>query len=748
MKKSIAYITTFALCISGLSHFSTPDASANTPTHHTFRRIVTGKNDRLLRYDYIDDMGNKVIPASAEQTSSTKKATTLPSSYDSREYGVVTPIRDQGITGSCWAFGALKSLEASSIQQGISPLEDTDYSESHLAWYSYVPTTNQTSPVYGDYIDSGISHPSDIYSIGGSAYISLFTLANWWGAANESEAPFAANTYNELDNMSASMNQKADDFRFQSDVILREANCYDYSENNAKSRNKIKKAIMENGALDVAVYYDNAYIYQDDDVTSLYQTDYEPADANHCVTIIGWDDDFNTFLDTPRKSGAWLIANSYGEDSNTNGYFWLSYYDTSICEIFSFTSQTTDTYDTNFQYDGTGWSEGYYDTDDISMANIFTNDTATPQSIRAAAFYTYGEEQAYNIQVYRNISGNGPLDGELVSSCTTSGTAQQPGYHTVDLNDSIAVAPGEKFSVVITFLADLAPDNIVYALVEGSDANSYNFRYSSQKGQSFVYFASENTWYDNAAYKDYETNETFNMNNVCLKAFTKEISQEEYDEQEDVYIPETPIPTETPTAKPTATANILPGQTATTYNPFASNTPAPTASASTRPTGSIPFGTVAVKNNKITIGTGEKVKLKINTSPASNVNNLTCTSSDTSVATVNNQGKVTGISPGTAFITIDTLSGVSTIAKVTVKKAPKSIKASVTKKKIKKGKTAKIKIKLSKGSASYKISYKALNKKIATVNAKGKIKAKKKGTAKFRVTTYNKKKATVKIKVR
>lgn len=744
--KTLTYITTFALCISGLNHFSAPDASAEESTHHTFQRVVTGQNDTLLRYDYIDDQGNEVISASAEETTTLKKAEDLPSSFDSRESGVVTSIKDQGVTGSCWAFGALKSLEASSIQQGISTLEDTDYSESHLAWYSYMPTTDQSSPLYGDYIDTGVYNQSDIYNIGGSAYISLFTLANWWGAANETEAPFSAGTNTALKNMASSMNSKPDDFRLQSDVLLTDANCYDYTQNNSRARKKVKEAIMENGALDVAIYYDNAYIYQDDNVTSLYQNDYEPSDANHCVTIIGWDDDFNTFLDTPRKSGAWLIANSYGDDSNTDGYFWLSYYDTSICEIFSFSARSADTYDTNFQYDGMGWSQGYYDTEDIAIANIFTNDTATPQSIRAASFYTYGEEQEYTVQIYRNISGSGPLDGELVSACTTSGTARWSGYHTVDLNESIAVAPGEKFSVVVTFIAESAPDNIVYALVEGCEESDYNFKYSSQPGQSFIYFASENTWYDNTAYKDYETNEIYNMNNVCLKAFAKEISQKEFSDQEEVYIPETPVPTEAPT--PATTSDNHPGHGTFTDSPIATNTPAPTASATTSPTGSIPFGTVAVKNNKITIGTGEKVKLKISTSPASNENNLTCTSSNTNIATVNNEGKVTGISPGTTFITIDTLSGVSTVAKVTVKKAPKSIKATVTKKKIKKGKTAKIKVKLSKGSASYKITYKALNKKIASVNAKGKIKAKKKGTAKFRIITYNKKKATVKIKVR
>ena len=115
--KALTYITTFALCISGLNHFSAPAARAEESTHHTFQRIVTGQNNTLLRYDYIDDQGNKVVPAQSEQTTTLKKAADLPSSYDSREAGVITSIKDQGVTGSCWAFGTLKSLESSSIKQ-------------------------------------------------------------------------------------------------------------------------------------------------------------------------------------------------------------------------------------------------------------------------------------------------------------------------------------------------------------------------------------------------------------------------------------------------------------------------------------------------------------------------------------------------------------------------------------------------------------------------------------------------------
>lgn len=66
---------------------------------------------------------------------------------------------------------------------------------------------------------------------------------------------------------------------------------------------------------------------------------------------------------------------------------------------------------------------------------------------------------------------------------------------------------------------------------------------------------------------------------------------------------------------------------------------------------------------------------------------------------------------------------------------------------LKKGKSFKLKVTITPKDSQNKIFYKTSNKKIVTVSKNGKIKAKKKGTAKITVIS-GKKKAVCKVKVK
>lgn len=728
--KWITYITSLSLLVSSVMIHTGRKTQAVSTGIHTFERVATGQNNGLLRYRYIDENGDELQLPSGNNTSNRKRSSSLPSSYNSCEKGVVTPIKNQGATGGCWAFGAIKALESSSIQKGLSDLQNTDYSENHLLWYSYDPLKDTSHPLYGDYIDIGKASDKDIYDFGGNALIASFTLANWWGAVSEDSAPFSADTIKDVTEMAEGMKKADESLRFQSDIHLTEANCYDNA-----SIDEIKQAVMDYGSLDVALYYNQTHEYTEDGVSSYYQNQRDSSSANHCVTIVGWDDSFHTFKKpmTPRRSGAWLIANSYGEDTGMNGYFWLSYYDTSLCEFYSFEGEPADTYDTSFQYDGCGWNVGYVDSEDIALANVFTNMEDSPRQIEAVSFYTFVDYQEYQVQVYRNVKNGSPKNGEPLSKCTVSGTAQRSGYHTIPLSDSFSIAPGERFSVVVTFHPSKATNNLAYALIEGESDPDNSVYYNSSPEQSYVYFASDNIWYDNTMTVDEDTATIQNNNNVCIKALGNAMSDYEFQEQEKNYVPETSSPV----------SSIQPGipQPTGQSSPLPSNTEKPSA------TPVYEYPEITSGASRFVIGKGETIPLPVTVTPASSKKQLQYTSSDDNTAVVNKSGKVTGIRTGKASITISASGKALKTVSITVKKMPSTVRLKAGKTTIKKGKTTKLKTILSKKSASYKLAYRSRKPKIASVNANGIVIGKRKGTTWITVQTYNKKSARIKIHV-
>lgn len=155
------------------------------------------------------------------------------------------------------------------------------------------------------------------------------------------------------------------------------------------------------------------------------------------------------------------------------------------------------------------------------------------------------------------------------------------------------------------------------------------------------------------------------------------------------------------------------------------------------------------KAASIVIGKKESILLKTEILPADASNkNITYKSSNTKVATVDAAGKVKAKKKGSAVITLTAANGVSRSVKVTVKDAPKKVTLNAKSRTLKKGKTFQIKTKLPAGSAAFGIRYASSKSKIVSVDAKGKIRALKKGKAVITVKLYNGKKAALKVTVK
>ncbi len=156
-----------------------------------------------------------------------------------------------------------------------------------------------------------------------------------------------------------------------------------------------------------------------------------------------------------------------------------------------------------------------------------------------------------------------------------------------------------------------------------------------------------------------------------------------------------------------------------------------------------------------TSGKKDALQLKAKVTPADALNrDVKWTSSDSKIATVDKNGKVTPKKPGKATITCATRDGaLRASCTITVKnKAVKSITLDREEAVLKKGKTLELKIKkiAPKDALDRKVKWESSDEKIATVDKNGKVKALKKGTCVITCTAKDGSnvKAEVKITVK
>ena len=157
---------------------------------------------------------------------------------------------------------------------------------------------------------------------------------------------------------------------------------------------------------------------------------------------------------------------------------------------------------------------------------------------------------------------------------------------------------------------------------------------------------------------------------------------------------------------------------------------------------------IKLSPSKVTIGVGESFQIKAEISPATAKSQALTYVPSNSRIRVNASGKVTGVTAGDAWVIVKSANQVKKAMRIEVKKAPKKITLNAKKKKLKKGKSFQLKVKLPRGTASYRLTFSSNKKSVAKVSPTGKIKAKKKGKAVITAKTYNGKKAKITITVK
>ncbi|MBQ8507491.1 MAG: Ig-like domain-containing protein, partial [Clostridia bacterium] len=149
---------------------------------------------------------------------------------------------------------------------------------------------------------------------------------------------------------------------------------------------------------------------------------------------------------------------------------------------------------------------------------------------------------------------------------------------------------------------------------------------------------------------------------------------------------------------------------------------------------------VALSDKTKTIGVGEVVTLTAKLSPSGAYSAIAWTSSDESVVQVNADGEIYGAGEGSATITAETFNGKKASCKVEVLGAPAELTVDVTELKLNVKKTYTLKAEAKSatgGKCAGTLRYASADTSVATVDAKGKVTAKKAGETTITVSTYN-----------
>ena len=231
----------------------------------------------------------------------------LPEKFDLRDK-IDIKVESQGSLGLCWVFASNSAFETSlALKQG----KYYDFSEIYIDYMLSIDLNAETNHWIhlGGGFDSWLS-----YVVEGGKFVL------------EDEAEYRE--YEEEEWIRFFNMETVDD------TIVSNVSVFPNFSKSEVGREKfieyqdiVKRHIENYGGVVASIYIDNE--------KDVFYSD-KNKKANHAVCVIGWDDNYakenfkNQNGDMPNENGAYIVLNSWGENSGYNGYIYVSYEDVNV----------------------------------------------------------------------------------------------------------------------------------------------------------------------------------------------------------------------------------------------------------------------------------------------------------------------------------------------------------------------------------------------------------------------------------
>jgi len=221
-----------------------------------------------------------------------KKKLTV-SSLDWRTKNAVTPVKNQGKCGSCWAFSAVQAVESAYLLKHRNTSADNFLlSEQEL--------------VSCDSVDEGCN---------GGDLPSAFNFTHCWGLTTEKDYPYTSGDDGErgiCKEFVSLPGTKLSSYKYAT------PGCENLSSCDNQDEGTLANTMMEVGPVAININANTWMNYRGGIMSAKSCGSHDYIFQNHCAQAVGFES-----IDS--ESGYWIVKNSWASDWGDDGYIYLKY---------------------------------------------------------------------------------------------------------------------------------------------------------------------------------------------------------------------------------------------------------------------------------------------------------------------------------------------------------------------------------------------------------------------------------------